>query len=81
MTAPLGGLEVVVEEGREAWKEGDPWPPVQLDSEEDEEAEEEAKPSWHICKLTTNHHGKCYPILRKRDPKQIKNKQQYTVVL
>ncbi len=37
------GLEVVVEEGGEAWKEGDPWPPVQSDSEEDEEAEE-AKP-------------------------------------
>ncbi len=29
------------EEGREAWKEGDPWPSVQSDSEEDEEAGEE----------------------------------------
>ncbi len=47
------GLEVVGEEGGEeggeAWKEGDPWPPVQSDSVEDEEAEEEAKLSWHIC--------------------------------
>jgi hypothetical protein len=41
------GLGVVVEEekGGEAWKEGDSWPPVQSDSEEDEETEEEAKPS------------------------------------
>ncbi len=39
------GLEVVVKDGGEAWKERDPWPPVQSDSEEDEEAEEEAKPS------------------------------------
>jgi hypothetical protein len=28
------GLEVVGEEGGEAWKEVDPWPPVQSDSEE-----------------------------------------------
>ena len=39
------GLEVVVEEGGEAWKGGDPWPPIQSDSGEDEEAEKEAKPS------------------------------------
>ncbi len=47
------GLEVVVkekgEEGGKAWKEGDPWPLVQSDSEEDKEAEKEAKSSWHIC--------------------------------
>ena len=37
-------------EGKRKGKHGrkDPWPPVQSDSGEDEEAEEEAKPFWHI---------------------------------
>jgi hypothetical protein len=55
------GLEVGGEEGGEAWKEGDTWPPVQLvqsDSEGDKEAEEEAKPSWHICNI-------CFEIVLK----------------
>ncbi len=63
------GLKVVVEEGGdeggEAWKEGDPWPPFQSDSEEDEEAEEEAKPSWHICKSTPKPSWKVQPKFNK----------------
>ncbi len=31
--------------GRGSMEEGDPWPPVQSDSEKDEEAEETANPS------------------------------------
>jgi hypothetical protein len=68
------GLEVVVEEGGEAWKEGDPWPPVQSDSEEDEDAEEEAEPSCHICKLTPKPSWKVLPELIKWN--QIKIKQR-----
>jgi hypothetical protein len=44
------GVKERGDEGGEAWKEGDPWPPVQSDSEEDVEAEE-AKSYLHICKL------------------------------
>ncbi len=44
------------------------WPPVQSDSEEDEE---EAKPSCYICKLTPKSSWKLsYPILKGvRNPK------------
>ncbi len=62
------GLEVVLEEGGEAWKEGEPWPPVQSDGEE---AEEEAKPSWHIFKLTPKPSRKELSKLNEMGPKPI----------
>jgi hypothetical protein len=68
-------------EGKREGKHGrkDPWPLVQSDSEENGEAEEEAKPSRHICKLTPNHHGKCYPNLIKWDPNQFI--KRYSIVI
>ncbi len=67
---------MVVEEGGEAWKEGDPWPPVQSDNEEEEEAEE-AKPSWHIRKLIPKSSWTVIPKLNKMGPKPNKK----TIVL
>jgi hypothetical protein len=57
--------------GKREGKHGrkDPWPPVQSDSEEDEEAEEEAKSSWHICKLTPKTSWKVLPKFNKMGPK------------
>ncbi len=52
------------EDGGEAWKKGDPSPPVQSDSEEDKEAEE-AKPPWHVCKLTPQPSWQALPKINK----------------
>ncbi len=66
------GLEVVGEEGGEAWKEVDPWPPVQSDSEEMRKLRRRQNHLDIFVNWPPNHHGKCYQNLRKWDPNQIK---------